>query len=115
MTREEVMRASGLTSGSKSTVKIGATKDGKIVAAQGTFYLQAGAFPGAPIRGAAGCAFVHFMTSPTSIRSASRSSPTAQRCSPIVRPAHRSAHSPSSRRLDELGASNSRWTRLSYG
>ena len=30
MTREEVMRATGPTSGSKSTVKIGATKDGKI-------------------------------------------------------------------------------------
>jgi len=57
MTRDEVMRATGPTSGSKSTVKIGATKDGKIVAAQGTFYLQAGAFPGAPIRGAAGCSF----------------------------------------------------------
>ena len=57
MTRDEVMRATGPTSGSKSTVKIGATRDGKIVAAQGTFYLQAGAFPGAPIRGAAGCSF----------------------------------------------------------
>ncbi len=57
MTREEVMRATGPTSGSKSTVKIGVTKDGKIVAAQGTFYLQAGAFPGSPIRGAAGCSF----------------------------------------------------------
>jgi CO/xanthine dehydrogenase Mo-binding subunit len=57
MTREEVMRATGPTSGSKSTVKIGATKDGRIVAAQGTFYLQAGAFPGSPIRGAAGCSF----------------------------------------------------------
>ena len=49
------MRASGPTSGSKSTIKIGATKDGKIVAAQGTYYLQAGAFPGSPIRGAVGC------------------------------------------------------------
>src|SRR5437879_27148 len=57
MTREEVMRATGPTSGSKSTVKIGATKDGKIVAAQGTFYLQAGALPGSPIRGAVGCSF----------------------------------------------------------
>ena len=55
MTREEVMRASGPTSGSKSKVKIGAKNDGKITAAQGIFYLQAGAFPGAPIRGAAGC------------------------------------------------------------
>src|SRR3981189_2084179 len=54
MTREEVMRATGPTSGSKSTVKIGATKDGRIVAAQGTFYLQAGALPGSPIRGAVG-------------------------------------------------------------
>jgi CO/xanthine dehydrogenase Mo-binding subunit len=60
MTREEVMRATGPTSGSKSTVKIGVTKDGKIVAAQGTFYLQAGAFPGSPIRGAAGCSFAPY-------------------------------------------------------
>ena len=57
MSRDEVMRASGPTSGSVSTVKIGAKKDGTIVAGQGTFWLQAGAFPGSPIRGAAGCAF----------------------------------------------------------
>src|ERR1700684_267693 len=57
MTREEVMRATGPTSGSKCTIKIGATQDGKIVAAQGIFYLQAGALPGSPIRGAVGCSF----------------------------------------------------------
>src|SRR6185437_14203833 len=57
MTREEVFRASGPTSGSYSKVKIGAKKDGTIVAAQGTFCLQEGALPGSPIRGAAGCAF----------------------------------------------------------
>src|ERR1700689_5730686 len=60
MTREEVMRATGPTSASKSTVKIGAKKDGTIVAAQGTFYLQAGALPGSPIRGAVGCAFAPY-------------------------------------------------------
>ncbi len=60
MSREDVFRASGPTSGSKSTVKIGAKKDGTLVAAQGTFYLQAGAFPGSPIRGAAGCAFAPY-------------------------------------------------------
>src|SRR5437868_6072078 len=60
MTREEVMRATGPTSGSKSTVKIGARKDGTIVAAHGTFYLQAGAFPGSPIRGAAGCSYTPY-------------------------------------------------------
>ncbi|MFO1110947.1 MAG: xanthine dehydrogenase family protein molybdopterin-binding subunit [Bradyrhizobium sp.] len=60
MTRDEVMRATGPTSGSRSTVKIGATKDGRIVAAHGTFYLQAGALPGSPIRGAAGCSFTPY-------------------------------------------------------
>ena len=54
------MRATGPTSASKSTVKIGAKKDGTIVAAQGTFYLQAGALPGSPIRGAVGCSFAPY-------------------------------------------------------
>jgi len=56
MTREETFRATGPTSGSSSTVKIGATKDGKITAVKATYNLQAGAFPGSPIRGAVGCA-----------------------------------------------------------
>jgi CO/xanthine dehydrogenase Mo-binding subunit len=60
MTREEVMRATGPTSGSKSTVKIGAKKDGTITAAQGIWYLQAGGLPGSPIRGAAGCSFAPY-------------------------------------------------------
>lgn len=60
MTRTEVFHASGPTSGSSSTVKIGVTRDGKIVAAQGTYCLQAGALPGSPIRGAAGCAFAPY-------------------------------------------------------
>src|SRR5579872_1200831 len=60
MTREEVMRATGPTSASKSTIKVGAAKDGRITAAHGTFYLQAGAFPGSPIRGAVGCAFAPY-------------------------------------------------------
>jgi CO/xanthine dehydrogenase Mo-binding subunit len=55
MTREEVFHATGPTSGSSSTVKIGATRDGKITAAMATYRLQAGAFPGSPIRGAVGC------------------------------------------------------------
>ncbi len=60
MSRDEVFRASGPTSASKSTVKIGATKDGKIVAGKAVHYLQAGAFPGSPIRGAAGCCFAPY-------------------------------------------------------
>jgi CO/xanthine dehydrogenase Mo-binding subunit len=60
MSREEVMRATGPTSGSMSTVKIGAKKDGTIVAAEGTFYLQAGGLPGSPIRGATACSFAPY-------------------------------------------------------
>ena len=60
MTREEVMRATGPTSGSMSTVKIGAKKDGTITAAEGTFYLQAGGLPGSPIRGATACSFAPY-------------------------------------------------------
>ncbi|MFO7746892.1 MAG: xanthine dehydrogenase family protein molybdopterin-binding subunit [Orrella sp.] len=57
MSREEVFRATGPTSGSSMTVKMGVTKDGKIVAADGVFKLQAGAFPGSPVINAAMCAF----------------------------------------------------------
>src|SRR5581483_7326390 len=60
MTREEVFRATGPNSGSSSTVKIGATRDGKITAVQATFRLQGGAFPGAPIRGAVGCSLAPY-------------------------------------------------------
>ncbi|MBB5691540.1 xanthine dehydrogenase family protein molybdopterin-binding subunit [Roseomonas alkaliterrae] len=60
MTREEVQRATGPAPGSLSTVKIGAKKDGTIVAAQGTFYLQAGALPGSPLRGPVGCSFAPY-------------------------------------------------------
>lgn len=60
MTREEVMRASGPTSGSKSTIKIGVKKDGTITAAEGLYWLQAGGLPGAPVRGAVGCALAPY-------------------------------------------------------
>ncbi len=60
MSREEVFRATGPTSGSVNTVRIGATKDGKITAGEATFRFQAGAFPGAPARPAAMCAFAPY-------------------------------------------------------
>ncbi len=53
MTRNEVMRASGPTSGTSIDVKIGATKDGKITAGLATLRYQAGAYPGSPV--APGC------------------------------------------------------------
>lgn len=49
MSREEVFRGSGPTSGGVITVKLGATKNGRIVAAECDMALQAGAFEGAPV------------------------------------------------------------------
>ena len=46
MSRAEVLRASGPTSGSSIKVKMGASKDGKITAAQVWLAYEAGAFPG---------------------------------------------------------------------
>jgi CO/xanthine dehydrogenase Mo-binding subunit len=49
MSREEVFRASGPTSGAVVEVKLGAKKDGKIVAAEAVLKYQSGAFPGSPV------------------------------------------------------------------
>jgi CO/xanthine dehydrogenase Mo-binding subunit len=57
MSRAEVLRASGPTSGSTIKVKLGAKKDGKIVAAHVWLAYEAGAFPGSPVMNACMCAF----------------------------------------------------------
>jgi xanthine dehydrogenase molybdenum-binding subunit len=49
MTRAEVLRASGPTSGSTIRCKMGCAKDGKLVAAQIWMAYEAGAFPGSPV------------------------------------------------------------------
>ncbi|MBI1200038.1 MAG: molybdopterin-dependent oxidoreductase [Phenylobacterium sp.] len=49
MTREEVFRATGPTSGSVMNVRFGAKKDGTITAAEVELKFQAGAFPGSPV------------------------------------------------------------------
>ncbi|MGE3782038.1 MAG: xanthine dehydrogenase family protein molybdopterin-binding subunit [Alphaproteobacteria bacterium] len=60
MTRDEVFKATGPTSGSSMWVKMGATKDGKITAAEGVFKFQAGAFPGSPVMNGCLCAFAPY-------------------------------------------------------
>mgnify|MGYP003700669497 CR=1 FL=1 len=61
MTREEVFHATGPTSGSVSRVKIGATKDGRITAAEGVFKFQSGAFPGSPVGNACRYGFAPYV------------------------------------------------------
>ena len=48
MSRADVFRASGPTSGSNVRIKLGAKKDGTLVAGEMTLHYQAGAFPGSP-------------------------------------------------------------------
>ena len=49
MSREEVFRATGPTSGTVARVKLGVKNDGKITAAQSWLAFEAGAFAGAPL------------------------------------------------------------------
>ncbi|MCH8897095.1 MAG: xanthine dehydrogenase family protein molybdopterin-binding subunit [Chloroflexi bacterium] len=55
MGRTEVFEGAGPTSGTNIRVKIGATKDGKITAAEAHLIFEAGAFPGSPVPGGAQC------------------------------------------------------------
>jgi len=55
MSRTEVFEGTGPTSGTNIRVKIGATKAGKITAAEATLIFEAGAFPGSPVPGGAQC------------------------------------------------------------
>ena len=55
MGRDDVFRATGPTSGSKVRVKLGAKRDGTIVAASASLWYEAGAYPGSPVGAGAMC------------------------------------------------------------
>ena len=57
MSRTEVFEGTGPTSGSYMRIKMGATKDGRITAADGYLAYEAGAFPGSPVVPGAMCMF----------------------------------------------------------
>jgi CO/xanthine dehydrogenase Mo-binding subunit len=60
MSREEVFRGTGPTSGGTIEVKIGAKKSGRIVAAELVLKYQAGAFAGSPVGPGCMCAFAMY-------------------------------------------------------
>ena len=60
MTREDVFRASGPTSGTKIRMKIGAKNDGALVAASASLYYEAGGYGGAPAGAGAMCALAAY-------------------------------------------------------
>jgi CO/xanthine dehydrogenase Mo-binding subunit len=57
MSREEVFRASGPTSSTSIDIKVGATRAGRITAAEATLRFQGGAFAGSPVEMGAMCTF----------------------------------------------------------
>jgi xanthine dehydrogenase molybdenum-binding subunit len=61
MTRSEVLRASGPTSGSKIKIKMGCTRDGKLTAAEIWMAYEAGAFPGSPVAAGAMCIIAPYL------------------------------------------------------
>ena len=60
MSREDIFRATGPTSGAHMRIKVGATKDGRITAGECELYYQAGAFQGSPVQPGAMCAFAPY-------------------------------------------------------
>lgn len=60
MSRDEVFRASGPTSGTKVRMKIGVKQDGTIHAASASLYYEAGAYKGSPAGAGAMCALAAY-------------------------------------------------------
>ena len=60
MSRDDVFRATGPTSGTKVRMKIGAKQDGTLVAASASLYYEAGAYPGSPAGAGAMCALAPY-------------------------------------------------------
>ena len=60
MTREEVFRATGPGSDTRIRVKIGAKKDGTVVAAEAELAYNSGAFPGSPFINGCLCVFAQY-------------------------------------------------------
>ena len=60
MSREEVFKATGPTSGAHIRVKMGATRDGRFTAAFAELRYQAGAFQGSPVQPGVMCAFAPY-------------------------------------------------------
>ena len=60
MTREDVFRATGPTSGTKVVMKLGARRDGTLVAGRASMWYEAGAYRGSPFGAGAMCCFASY-------------------------------------------------------
>jgi xanthine dehydrogenase molybdenum-binding subunit len=60
LNRREVFDATGPTSGTQIKVKLGATKEGKLIAAEAELVYEAGAFPGSPVGAGIQCMMAQY-------------------------------------------------------
>ena len=60
MSRTEVFEATGPTSATRIKVKLGATKEGRLIAARAHLVYEAGAFPGSPVSPGAQCMMAQY-------------------------------------------------------
>ena len=60
MSRTEEFESTGPTPGSRITVKMGATRDGRVTAAEASLYFEAGAYPGSPVGAGCMCAIAPY-------------------------------------------------------
>ena len=69
-------------------VKMGATKDGRLTAAEAYLVYEAGAFPGSPVNAGCQCILARRMTCPMPVSKATTSSSTNRNPLPIARLVH---------------------------
>ncbi len=105
MSRDEVFQATVRPPATKIRVKIGAKRDGTVIAASASLYYEAGAYRGSPAGAGTAMCLCAVQRSPTSSSKHSTSSSTNRRWRRIARPARRWRASPLSRRSTRSRAS----------
>ena len=114
MSREDVFKATGPTSGASMTVKIGVKRDGTIVAADGALQVPGRRIPGLAVHERLHVRVRALRHRRTRARSATTWCATARRSRPIARRARRSPPS-RSRACSTCWRRRSAWTRCSCG
>ena len=97
MKRDEVFEGTGPTPGSFMRVKLGAKKDGTLVAGEAWLAYDAGAFPGGVIGPGCMCVFSCYDMPQRPGRRLRRAATTSPRRRPTARPARRRPRLPASR------------------
>ena len=113
MTRGEVFEGTGPTSASHIRAKLGATREGKLIAADCTLVYEAGAFPGSPVPSGCRTMLAPYEV-PNSFIEGIDVVVNTQKAAAYRAPGSPTAAFAAESVIDE-SASNSAWTRWSFG